>query len=631
MNRPIFSLKSISLVAILLFSASGPLYGQARIWDGSTDNDWDDGTNWTPANIPNTTGEFAFFSGLTPGTIDLSDGAPATNITTAGILFNTTSNYTINPGGNAANSLTFDSTLGFLGGLPFIITINTGAQTVNADMILNETLIAANLASANLTLAGDISGAGGLTAINVTPAILSGNNSYAGTTSVLAGTVILNSSGTAVPGSLTLGDGVGGAGADIVQLSASDQIANTSAVTIASSGRLDLNNFNDTIGSLASASATSQVFLGSGTLTASDATSTTFAGVISETGNLIKQGAGTLTLSNANTYTGTTTVSAGTLEIQNATGLGTAASGTTVQSGASLELALPAGFNGIAESITLNGTGAGATGALINTSGANILTGTTTIASDSLVVDGAAAALIFVGNVNLGANTLTIQENNVGGTFVGSVISGSGGIVKTGAGTWFMNGTASNTYTGDTTVNAGTMSLGKTAGLDAISGANINLNAGTLLLAADNQIANATNMNLNGGTFSTAGFDESLATLTLNATSTIDVGAGGSIINYTSGTYSAGQLNVTSWAGSFSGGGSDQIIFGSSLTQTFLDNVVWTDQGITGAFQLPSGEIVPIPEPATIFSGALLIGLIGIDFYRRRKKSKGSELIDPES
>ena len=59
--------------------------------------------------------------------------------------------------------------------------------------------------------------------------------------------------------------------------------------------------------------------------------STTYAGVLSGGGSLIKIGSSTLTLTGANTYTGTTTVSAGTLQVD-----GSTASPTTVNSGATL-------------------------------------------------------------------------------------------------------------------------------------------------------------------------------------------------------------------------------------------------------------------------------------------------------
>ncbi|MCL4207729.1 MAG: autotransporter-associated beta strand repeat-containing protein, partial [Pirellulaceae bacterium] len=55
------------------------------------------------------------------------------------------------------------------------------------------------------------------------------------------------------------------------------------------------------------------------TLTVGDASSTTFDGTISGDGSLVKQDAGTLTLGGPNSYAGTTTVNAGTLQIADAT------------------------------------------------------------------------------------------------------------------------------------------------------------------------------------------------------------------------------------------------------------------------------------------------------------------------
>src|SRR5439155_9202416 len=61
--------------------------------------------------------------------------------------------------------------------------------------------------------------------------------------------------------------------------------------------------------------------------------STTFSGVIQESGGVTKAGTGALTLAGANTYTGTTTVAAGTLRVNNATGSGTGSGTVKVEAG----------------------------------------------------------------------------------------------------------------------------------------------------------------------------------------------------------------------------------------------------------------------------------------------------------
>jgi autotransporter-associated beta strand protein len=83
------------------------------------------------------------------------------------------------------------------------------------------------------------------------------------------------------------------------------------------------------------------VFLGARNLTVgTNNLSTAFTGLIQNGGNsggtggsLTKTGTGTLTLSGANTYTGATTVSAGTLLVSNATGSGTGTEAVNVNAG----------------------------------------------------------------------------------------------------------------------------------------------------------------------------------------------------------------------------------------------------------------------------------------------------------
>jgi autotransporter-associated beta strand protein len=87
------------------------------------------------------------------------------------------------------------------------------------------------------------------------------------------------------------------------------------------------------VASLTSAGAAT-LTLGANTLTVGTSTgSTTFAGVISGSGGLIKDGASTQILTGANTYTGTTTISAGTLEVSGASGALTATSAVNINGG----------------------------------------------------------------------------------------------------------------------------------------------------------------------------------------------------------------------------------------------------------------------------------------------------------
>ena len=106
-------------------------------------------------------------------------------------------------------------------------------------------------------------------------------------------------------------------------------------------------------------------------------TANTTIGVLQATGNLTlnsaisgafaitKVGPGTLTLPAANTFTGSVTVSAGTLALGNTNALGSTANAVSVSNGATLDLG---GQTIGANPLTLTANGVGNNGALINSS-----------------------------------------------------------------------------------------------------------------------------------------------------------------------------------------------------------------------------------------------------------------------
>lgn len=146
-------------------------------------------------------------------------------------------------------------------------------------------------------------------------------------------------------------------------------------------------------------------------ITAPAAGSIRFSGVISaNTGSdkgtgivtLDKVGAGTAELTAANTYNGNTTVTEGTLVVNNTTGSATSTGTVTVAPGTILS-----GIGSIAGSVSAAGTvapGSGGTGTL--TIGAATLTGTLAVEVDGSAGD----KLTSTGALDLSATTLTVAE-----------------------------------------------------------------------------------------------------------------------------------------------------------------------------------------------------------------------------
>lgn len=211
---------------------------------------------------------------------------------------------------------------------------------------------------------------------------------------------------------------------------------------------------------------------------------------------------------------------------------------------------------------------------------------------------------------------------------ISAAISGSATMwTKKGTGVLQYSGTAANTFTGQTIIDAGTLRLNKSSGVDAISGSSVRVNSGgTLQLANANQIKNTTTMTLAGGTFSTGatvGFSEQLGALTLSGNSSIDLGTGVHLLQFANSSSIAwtGTLTIYDWVGTTSGGTQGRIFFGSNasgLTSSQLAKITFDGFG-PGAILLSSGELVPvaIPEPETI---AAALGIAALFGWRERRR-----------
>lgn len=286
-----------------------------------------------------------------------------------------------------------------------------------------------------------------------------------------------------------------------VQFIAAGSASSLTAVTVNAGGTMDLNGFNESILSLAGAGI---VTLGNGTLTINNAASSTFSGVMSGIGGLVKSGTGTATMSGVNTYTGGTTINSGILSVASDTGLGGASGALTLNGGqlttsATLtsSRAITLGANGgvvkPAGTLTLTGKISGP-GALIKIgsyslalTGTNTYLGGTTHAAGTILIGsdaalgGAAGTLTFSNtatlkmtasfsssrNIVLNAGTASFNaETGFTNTFNG-VISGAGALTKLGSGLLALGG--NNTYTNTTTISAGTLQLASSGSVPTLS------------------------------------------------------------------------------------------------------------------------------------------------------------------
>ncbi len=311
-------------------------------------------------------------------------------------------------------------------------------------------------------------------------------------------------------------------------------------------------------------------------------------GGISGASGLTKSGAGILTLSTANTYGGATTISTGTLQLGNATALGTTAGSTTIASGATVDL------NGqnIAEPFTITGTGIGGIGALINNSG----------------TPAAVTGLIASGTYSVGGT----------GNMALSIFASSQALTKVGTGTLTLGGTADNSLFG-LTVNGGIAVLGKasTTNVHALGNAS-SVGSGAMIQLAGSgayQFSGGNSLTVNsGGVFDLAGMNQNFNALAgnvnLNGTG---IGSGGALINSVAATTSMltlGTGSIVLQSDSSIGGAGEIIIAGGTTPATgAISGTGSLDKIGNGRLILTANNT---SSGATTISGGTLLSLAGV-------------------
>ena len=315
-----------------------------------------------------------------------------------------------------------------------------------------------------------------------------------------------------------------------------------------------------------------------GTLRFNSGTDRTFAGLISGTGSMEKQGGNTLTLTNVATVTGTT-ITAGTLQIGDGGTAGSLTGDVVVTAGTlafnrSDDVTFPGTVSG-GGALVKNGPGtlsltaanAALNGRVFVNAGTLEVAGIGSDSSASIFLsrDNDSGTFRYVGAENVvfanrqvqvgdvadgtgsgvilsdGAGTLSFTrpdfsntfggaaaarslvlggtnagENLISGVIADNSATGAIGLVKQGAGRWILGG--ANTYTGPTTVSAGTLEV---ANADALAATTVTVDTGATLAVASGTTMKAPTVIVDGGTLSAATLavngSTGIASLAINA------------------------------------------------------------------------------------------------------------------
>ncbi|MFL6515525.1 MAG: beta strand repeat-containing protein [Chthoniobacterales bacterium] len=556
------------------------------VWSGANSTNWGMNPNWVGNARPTATDNAVFNSGFTNQPNLTSNSSVGGIWMTNGVAQNVTitasspsvlqiSGNTIN--GTAGLGILVDNASAFSLAISAPIRL-AGAQTWRNNSGNLLTIGSVDLFNNALTVDGTgntaitdvINNSGSVTKNGTGTLILSGANVFIGTTTINAGAVNVQSSsalGLTFAGGTTVNSGGALQLQGNVTVNAEPLSLNGSGT--ASTGALRNISGNNTYTGPITLAGASTIGSDAGLLTLSGTVnnggfattftgsgSTTASGVISGTGSLTKAGSGLLSLNGSNTYSGGTTINAGTVAINSGSSLGAAGGGLTINAG-TLEVT-----NGFAtnrsttlgstsstiqvdtgQTFAVNGTVGG--GGTLNKTGAGTLVlnannsysgtvingGTISISADNNLGSNGAKPTINGGTLEITNSFTTNRQFTIGDPLsafqvdagvsftVKQNISGSGSLNKTGAGTLILGGNHLG-YTGATNILDGTVQITKQG----------------------QHLPNSTALTISGGTLDLLTFDESVGQITLQSGSIIGTGRGqisGTSFNMQSGSVSA--------------------------------------------------------------------------------------------
>ncbi len=521
--------------------------GNGTTWNNTQNNG---GNNW------NNGGAYDYFYDADNVTFN-DQGAPnySVNLSTvnspASVTVNTGNTYTFGGSGSIAGV----GNLSVVAGTLQLNTSNTysGATTISSAGTLSLGGTIGSGAGTAISTAGTFNEsstgviAGGSSLLNTGNATLAGVNSYSGSTTVSGGALNIQNNSALGTGTGNTTSGVTVATGAALQMQGN--ISTTTAVPltlngtgVTGNGALEnvsgANTYsglitlagNTTIGSDAGTLAITNpgTITGSGfNLTLVGSGNGSIASIIGTgAGTVTMNGAGTWTLSGNNTFTGSTVISSGTLQL-----------------GAALAL----------QNSTLNFNNQGGTLSFGSLTAATLggLTG-----SQNLALNNGSAAV-----------ALTVGNNNGNTTYSGN-LSGNGSLAKAGTGTLILSG--NNSFTGSTTVSVGTLTItGSNSGngsysVSSVGTLTIGSGAGTVS-ASSVTLANGGNgvLNLNGGVLLLGSGGMPFSTFSANAALNFN---GGTLKSSAAIAITTGGLPINILAGGAtidSSGGN--ITFGSGL------------------------------------------------------------------